>query len=101
MFPMTTLLDHSSPILTLADLLRSLGGVSADRIRFSPLPGTATSDDVAAIEQHENRLYELVDGVLLEKVMGFRESIIAGAILSALARLLSRANLAWSPALME
>ena len=40
----------------------------------SGTPGTATVDDVTAIHDRENRLCELVDGVLVEKVMGFRES---------------------------
>ena len=34
-------------------------------------PGTATEQDVVAIHDRENRRCELVDGVLVEKVMGF------------------------------
>jgi Uma2 family endonuclease len=62
---------------TIADLLDSLGGIAADRVRFQPLPGTATERDVVAIHDRENRLCELVDGTLVEKVMGFDESIFA------------------------
>ena len=62
---------------TVADLLDHLGGVSPARVRFQPWPGTATVDDVIAIHDVENRLCELVDGVLVEKVMGFDESIYA------------------------
>jgi Uma2 family endonuclease len=66
-----------SKIKTLAELLDRLGDVPTERIRFNPLPGTATVEDVLAIEAHENRLCELVDGVLVEKPMGFTESRIA------------------------
>jgi Uma2 family endonuclease len=40
--------------------------------------------DVVQIEPRENRLYELVDGVLVEKVMGFQEARIAFLIALAL-----------------
>jgi hypothetical protein len=46
---------------TVADLLESLGGISADRVRFQPMPGTATEHDVVEIHDRENRLCELVD----------------------------------------
>lgn len=62
---------------TLAELIDRLGGVPPERIRFTPLPGTATVKDVLDIEAHEDRLCELVDGVLVEKPMGFSESRIA------------------------
>lgn len=81
---MTTVLTPSPDIPTLADLLKRLGGVSPERVRYFPLPGTATEADVLAIEARENRLCELVDGVLVEKPMGFRESLVAGYILMAL-----------------
>jgi Uma2 family endonuclease len=74
---------HDQPsIRTLADLIERLGGIPLDRIRFRPAPGTATEADVAEVEAREGRLCELVDGVLVEKAMGYRESVIAGAILS-------------------
>lgn len=65
------------PIETLADLVESLGGVGLDRIRMNPSPGTAIEQDVVDIEARENRLFELVDGALVEKVMGYRESLLA------------------------
>ena len=57
-----TLLTSSPTIPTLGDLLDRLGGIPADRVRYSPLPGTATEQDVIDIEARENRLCELVDG---------------------------------------
>jgi Uma2 family endonuclease len=69
---------------TLADLLHDLGGISPNRVRMRPFPGTATERDVLDVQAKENRLYELVDGVLVEKAMGFWESVLAVAISSAL-----------------
>ncbi len=62
--------------LTLADVLRDLGRVSPKRIRFTPPLGTATEADLIRIQTHENRNYELVDGVLVEKIMGAPQSYI-------------------------
>ena len=81
---MPTNVTFSPPVVTLNDLLERLGGVSPDRVRYEPFPGTATEEDVIRIEQCENRLYELVDGVLVEKGMGYRESLLAVAIAAAL-----------------
>jgi Uma2 family endonuclease len=69
---------------TVADLLESLGNIPPERVRMRPLPGTATEDDVIAIHAREKRLCELVDGVLVEKAMGFDESRLASEIVSAL-----------------
>jgi Uma2 family endonuclease len=69
---------------TLADLLRQLGDVSPERVRRWPAPGTATVDDIVDLEASENRLYELVDGALVEKVMGYTESRIASILIKAL-----------------
>jgi Uma2 family endonuclease len=74
----------SASIHTLADLLERLGGVSPARVRFDPLPGTATEADVLEVERRESRLCELVDGVLVEKAVGYRESLLAGALLALL-----------------
>lgn len=64
-------------VKTLAELLHRLGDVPPERVRFNPVPGTATVADVLRIEAEEDRLCELVDGVLVEKPMGFTESRIA------------------------
>jgi Uma2 family endonuclease len=86
-------LTAESPIDTLAQLVERLGGVPLERIRFRPYPGTATEEDVIRIEQQENRLYELVAGVLVEKPMGFRESLLAVAIAHALREFVTPRNL--------
>ncbi len=69
---------------TLADVLEHLGGIHPNRIRFHPAPGTATEADLLAIHDHEGRLYELVDGILVEKAMGLRESYLASVLIALL-----------------
>ena len=74
------------PIHTIGDLLRRLGDVPADRVRFTPVPGTATKDDLL---RPENKNCELVDETLVEKPKGMRESLLAiylGELLGPFAR---------------
>lgn len=65
---------ETSPPETVADLLERLGDVPAFRVRLDPPLGAATERDVVEAHDRENRLFELVDGVLVEKAMGFEES---------------------------
>jgi len=63
---------------TLADLQRELGDIPLERILRWPAPGTANEADVVALgESPQKRLCELVDGVLIEKPMATKESILA------------------------
>ncbi len=66
---------------TMADVLRRVGNVAPGRVRMRPVPGTATEEDLIAADVHEDRLFELIDGVLVEKAMGFEESEIATLII--------------------
>lgn len=66
---------------TLADLQAHLGGIPAERIRLYPPPGMATEQDALNLEAHEDRLCELVDGILVEKVMAAFESLLAGKLI--------------------
>lgn len=77
-----TLLDV--PIRTMDELLHALGDVPTSRVRVNPPPGMATVADLLDIHAREKRLCELVDGTLVEKPMGYRESIIAVALASLL-----------------
>lgn len=82
--PMTSVLTTIESIETLADLLAQLGDIAPERVRLRPPPGTATEKDVLEVHNRVGRVCELVDGVLVEKAMGFRESFLAialGAIL--------------------
>jgi Uma2 family endonuclease len=66
---------------TLAELLERVSEVPPARIRMHPYPGTATERDVIEAEAKIGRLCELVDGVLVEKPMGYYESSLAGILI--------------------
>jgi Uma2 family endonuclease len=61
----------------LAEMVERLGDIPLERILWDPLPGTATEKDVLAQPEGIKRLCELVDGVLVEKPMGYFESRLA------------------------
>jgi Uma2 family endonuclease len=63
------------PVLATANVAELIAhlGVPPERIRMRPLPGTATEEDVIMARP----LCELIDGVLVEKAMGFWESRVA------------------------
>jgi len=61
----------------LDDLQSHLGGIPLSRIRTFPPPGMATDEDAFVIRREEGVLCEVVDGVLVEKTMGWLESAIA------------------------
>jgi Uma2 family endonuclease len=87
-----------SPILappeTLADLMHRLGDIPAERVRMQPLPGLATEADVLAnAAAPRKRICELIDGVLVEKPMGFRESGLASWIMTLLGGFIYPRNL--------
>jgi len=65
---------------TVADMLKHLG-IRPERIPLYPPPGTATENDVLEVHRRSGRLCELVDGVLVEKLLGFYESALAGALI--------------------
>jgi Uma2 family endonuclease len=79
-------------IETIADLLDRLG-VPPQRIRFHPPPGTATEADVLLRPKGEKRLFELVEGVLVEKPMGVYESLLAAWLIRFLGRFLDQHDL--------
>jgi Uma2 family endonuclease len=60
-----------------ADFWDGIGRVPLNRIRMVPPPGCATERDLLAVNDHENRLCELIDGVLVEKTRGAPESHVA------------------------
>lgn len=77
-------------IETLADLLERLGGVPPGRVRCRPYPGTAVEADVLTHPGGEKRLCELVEGVLVEKPMGYYESLLAVVLIQSLGRYLEQ-----------
>jgi len=71
------LASHLAGSWTAADLVQRFGAIPLRRVRHDPAPGTATEDDVVAIHDREDRLYELVDRTLVEKTVGTYESYLA------------------------
>jgi Uma2 family endonuclease len=61
------------PVKSLRDLLHQLGDIPAERVRWNPVPGTATIEDLLL---PENEGCELVDGTLVEKPVGEEESFL-------------------------
>ena len=64
---------------TMADLLSDLGNIPPSRILLNPPPGTATEADVLAADSRTGLAPELIDGVLVEKTVGYLESLLAVA----------------------
>jgi Uma2 family endonuclease len=62
---------------TFSDVHRHLGEIPLERIRAVPPPGTATENDVLEAKARCGRTCELWDGVLVEKPMGYYESLVA------------------------
>jgi len=66
------------------ELLDCLGNIPASRVRMQPHPGTATERDVVFVNDHGNRTCELIDGILVEKGIGFGESVVAAILIALL-----------------
>ena len=77
-------------IRTVADLVKRLGNIPLDRIRFQPPLGTASEKDVIDIERRRDSLCELVDGTIVDKAAGFKEALVTSQISYALFLYLER-----------
>jgi Uma2 family endonuclease len=64
-------------VWTAVDLAERFGPIALDRIVTPPVPGLATEKDAVEWNERHQRRCELVDGILLEKVMGAYESMLA------------------------
>jgi Uma2 family endonuclease len=78
---------------TMDDLLERLGGISPRRVLMRPQPGKATEADLLRVMQKTDRLFELVDGTLVEKVMGYGEGGLAADIVRLLGKFLDHHDL--------
>jgi Uma2 family endonuclease len=58
-------------------LIARLGDIPLSRVLAQPAPGSATEADAVEAQRRYGRLHELVDGVLVEKGMEYRESLLA------------------------
>jgi Uma2 family endonuclease len=78
---MATITD-SPPLAerTLADFLEELGNVPPSRILLKGPMGMATEKDVLDVDCRTGLAPELIDGVLVEKTVGYLESLLAMAL---------------------
>lgn len=61
---------------TWSDFLEDLGQIPAERVLREPQPGRATLENLISVNSAGSQC-ELVDGTLVEKAMGWQESLIA------------------------
>jgi len=67
----------SAGFITAAEMQQQLGGIPLERIRMVPPPGMATDADAMRVQDSEGRTCEVIDGILVEKAMGYFEARIA------------------------
>jgi Uma2 family endonuclease len=83
----------SAGFVTAADLQQQLGGIPLERIRVVPPPGLATDDDAMRVQDREGRTCEVIDGVLVEKAMGYFEARVATVLLFLIEQFLEKHDL--------
>lgn len=76
--------DSSASLWTAVDLVNQLGPIPLHRIVSHPAPGSATVEDVVRMEEHEDRLCELIDGCLVEKTYVLYESFLTAVVMTKL-----------------
>jgi Uma2 family endonuclease len=81
------------PFEDVGELLERLGGIPPERVRLNPPPGTATDRDLIRVHGRPRKLYELVDGTLVEKPMGHVESIVAAELLRVIGNFITQHDL--------
>lgn len=79
--------------ITAAEMQEQLGGIPLERIRMVPSPGSATEQDLLRVLDSEDRICELIDGILVEKTMGYFESSVAAALIVFLGKFLEQHDL--------
>jgi Uma2 family endonuclease len=61
----------------LGEILKDLGGIAPGRVRLKSPLGFANEEDLIEFNARKKTICELVDGLLVEKAMGFNESDLA------------------------
>jgi len=89
----TNAYEHGTVPSTLEHHLQQLGDIPANRVSQQPTPGTATLEDLIRVNATSRHLCELVDGTLVEKAMGYKQSVVAVAISSILRLFVSKNQL--------
>jgi len=83
------------PFEDVGELLERLGDISPRRVCLKPPPGTATERDLIRMHGARRKLYELIDGTLVEKGMGHKESVVAVELLRVLANFVAEKDLGY------
>lgn len=78
---------------TVAELLEALGDIPPERVRLQPALGTATEADLLMANSQRRGRCELVDGVLVEKAMGYFGSMLAMVLIGHLEAFLKEHDL--------
>jgi Uma2 family endonuclease len=78
---------------SLADVQNRVGNIPPQRVRAFPAPGTATLQEVIDLDNRFNRHFELIDGILVEKTMGYVESFLAARIIRILSDFVEKHDL--------
>lgn len=81
--------------MTAEELGSRIGAIPLWRVRSDPPPGTATIDDVERLRREENRLCELINGVLVEKAVSSKTSALAVKLVVFLDTFVSSRQLGW------
>jgi Uma2 family endonuclease len=89
----TTAAKPRTKFPTIADVQERLGHIPESRILSFPAPGTATIQDLLDSSITGDRGHELVDGILVEKSMGFRDDYFGTRIIYLLMTYLEEHNL--------
>jgi Uma2 family endonuclease len=79
--PAMTLPACGPELKTCADLQRYLWGIPASRILLIPRPGEATEQDLLLTQAKDNRICELIDGILVEKDVATYQSRLAAVLI--------------------
>jgi len=79
---MSALIDSPASNWTATELARRFGPMPLARFCFDPPPGEATEDDVDRLDVHHDIHCELIDGVLVRKIMSSFESLIGMRLLT-------------------
>lgn len=86
--------SNAAVAATWSEFLEDLGQIPAHRVRRDPTPGTATIDDLVRINEGGGRC-ELVDGALVEKAMGWQQSLIAMVLGEIIGGFVRKNKLGW------
>ncbi len=81
--------------MTVVELAARVGPVPFYRVRTDPSPGTATEEDVLRIQCEEDRICELIDGVLVEKAVSDQTAGLASEIVRMLGNVVVPGRLGW------